>query len=277
MNHKYYRIAGLRIHVESPRPIAQSRFYPAFYAPPGESDLTVTVTEGPLPPPAGRLTARRQDYAFYGEGDALQLFTAYAQPGGPVNYACRTAAGGKILLTVDHPAGLWDSMLFYALNLPELLAQQGAFLCHSSFIIHRGAAVIFTADKGAGKSTQAALWAAERGAQIINGDRSLLRCTDGRLTAWGTPYCGSSAIALNRSAPVKAVILLEKGDCNRLTPCAGMQALLPLLAQLSFENYQNARATDFALAVCRSVPVYALACLPDASAVALLEKTLWPR
>lgn len=276
MKSKYYAMGGLRLRVDSPQAIAESRFYPAFYAPPGASDLTVTVTLGALPPRSGAPVDRKPGRAFYQDGTHLRLFTTYATAEQTKEFACRDGQEDRVQLTVDHPEGLWDSMLFYALNLPELLANAGSFLCHSSFVIYRGEAILFTADKGAGKSTQAALWAAERGAEIINGDRALLRMENGRLTAYGTPYCGSSQIALNRAAPVRAVILLEKGTANRIAPCCGMQALLPLTAQLSYEFYQNARAMDFALEVCRSVPVYSLACLPDASAVALLERTLWP-
>ena len=275
MKNKYYALAGLRIGLESERPVAESRFYRAFYAEPGACDLTVTVTEGAVPPRTGTLIDSKPDRAFYRDGAQLRLFTTYAMPDRPVPFACRAAQGDRVLLTVDHPDGLWDSMLFFALNLPELLAEREIFLCHSSFILYRGEAVLFVADKGAGKSTQAALWAAERGAEIINGDRSLLRFVDGRLTAFGTPYCGSSQIALNRSAPVKAIVLLGKGPDNRIAPRTGMQALLPLLAQLSYESFQNERATEFALRVCQSVPVYALTCRPEAAAVALLERTLW--
>ncbi|MBR4728441.1 MAG: hypothetical protein IK080_11195 [Clostridia bacterium] len=277
MKNKYYALAGLRIGVESQRPVADSRFYGAFYAPAGACDLTVSVTDGALPPRTGDLVDRKPDRAFYRDGAQLRLFTTYPKPGRAVPFACRETQGDRVLLTVDYPDGLWDSMLFFALNLPELLAERDCFLCHSSFILYREEAVLFVADKGAGKSTQAALWAAERGAEIVNGDRSILRMANGRLTAFGTPYCGSSQIALNRSAPVKAIVLLGKGEENRIAPRTGMQAMLPLLAQLSYETYQNARATEFALQVCQNVPVYALTCRPEAAAVALLEKTLWQR
>ncbi|MBR2732412.1 MAG: hypothetical protein IKD72_10575 [Clostridia bacterium] len=277
MKNKFYSMAGLRIGVESERPVAESCYYRAFYADAGACDLTITVTEGEIPPRTGELLDCKPDRAFYHDGRQLRLFTTYARPGGAAPFACRETQGDRVLLTVDHPDGLWDSMLFFALNLPELLAEREIFLCHSSFILYRGEAVLFVGDKGAGKSTQAALWAGVRGAEIINGDRSLLRFVDGRLTAFGTPYCGSSQIALNRSAPVKAIILLDKGPDNRIALRTGMQALLPLLAQFSYESYQNAQATDFALQVCQSVPVYGLACRPEAAAVALLEKTLWQR
>ena len=48
-----------------------------------------------------------------------------------------------------------------------------------------------------------------------------------------------------------------------------------LLAQLSFESYQNEKAVDFTLGLCANVPVYAFQCLPDESAVTMLEESLW--
>ena len=275
MKSKFYSLARLRLRVDSESKIADSRLYADFYAPEGDCDVRVRVTEGPLPEKKGRLMSRNEWREYYDDNGELILYSLYPRMAGPYTFACREGTGAEIGLTVDNPEGMWDAMLFHALNIPELTARRGFFQLHCSYIIFRGEAVLFSADKGVGKSTQAALWEKHRGAEIVNGDRALLHLTENGLTAYGTPYCGSSDIALNRAAPVKAVVLLSQGDRNLLELCRGTEPFLRILGQLTFEPYQNQDAVDFTLGVCSRVPVYSLQCLPEESAVSLLETTLW--
>ena len=275
MKSKFYSIAGIRLRADSEREIADSRLYEAFCAPEGGCDVRVAVREGPLPERAGRLVSHKDGRSFYVDGDRAVMFSSYPDWGGEKPYACREGTDDRIVLTVDYPDGLWDAMLFHALNLPELFAQRGFFMLHCSFVICRGEAVLFCAGKGVGKSTQAALWKKYRRAEIVNGDRALLGLSEDGLTAFGTPYCGSSEIALNRSAPVKAVVLIEQGPRNEICRCEGASAFIRILSQLSFEDYQKEKAVDFATGVCAGVPVYAMKCLPEESAVSLLEERLW--
>ena len=276
MKSKYYTLAGLRLRADSETEIADSALYGEFYAPEGDCDIRVRVHQAPLPERPSSLIAHKADRDFYRDGGDVTLFSSYPFAEHTYRpYACRKGTGEQIDLTVDYAPGLWDAMLFHALNIPELMARRGRFLLHSSFIIYHGEALLFSADKGVGKSTQAALWERYRGALIVNGDRSLLQLGKDGLTAHGTPYCGSSEIALNRSAPVKAVVLLSQGPCNELRRCGGSFAMTRLLAQLSFESYQNENAVDFALGLCANVPVFSYQCLPDESAVTMLEESLW--
>ena len=275
MKSKYYALAGLRLRIDSEKEIGDSRLYGAFYAPPGDCDIRVRLSEGPLPAPKDKLLYRTSDREYYSGENGLVLVSSFPEQDGPVPYACRQGTGGEISLTVDYPKGLWDAMLFHALNLPELLAERGVFLLHSSFILCRDEALLFSGDKGAGKSTQAALWERYRGARIVNGDRSLLAFREGRLTAYGTPYRGSSDVALALSAPVKAIVFPERALRNGAEKCAGAEAFARLLSQLTYEAYQREKAVDFLSDVCAGTPIYKLNCLPKESAVTLLENTLW--
>ena len=275
MKSKFYTLAGVRLRADSEREIADSRLYGAFYAPPGDCDVHICVTEGALPEPGGTLLSRGGQRTLYDDGGDVTLVSSYPQREGDKPFACRQGTGSRIDLIVDYPGGLWDAMLFHALNIPELLIKRGVFLLHCSYVLFRGEALLFCAGKGVGKSTQAALWEQYRGAEIVNGDRALLRLSDAGLTAFGSPYCGSSEIALNRSAPVKAVVLLEQGSNNKLSRCVGTQAFSRLMAQITYEPYQSEQTVDFALGVCERVPVYTMRCVPEKSAVSLLEESLW--
>ena len=275
MKSKWYALAGLRLRVDSESPIADNALYTGFYAPEGECDIRVRVTEGPLPDRPGKPFFASPLRDFYVEGGDVTLFSSYPIMEGKRTFACRQGTGREILLTVDSPDGLWDAMVFHALNLPELTARLGLFQLHSSFVIHRGEGVLFCAGKGVGKSTQAALWERCLGATVVNGDRSLLRWENGVLTASGTPYCGSSKVALDRTAPVKALVLLSQGKENTLRRCPSVPAFPRLLSQLNYEQYQKEKAADFAISLCEHAPVYEMRCLPEESAVALLEESLW--
>ena len=48
----------------------------------------------------------------------------------------------------------------------------------------------------------------------MNDDKPVLRIYDDRILACGTPFDGGSGIALNESFPLKAIIFIERGECN---------------------------------------------------------------
>ncbi len=275
MKSKYYLLAGLILRIDSETGIKDSAMYSEFYSARGQPDITVKITEAPLPVKNGEGIAVGGSRELYSGEGGERLYSSFYTPRGYVDYACRIIKKDCIELYIDFEGGLWDSMVFNALNIPEILADRGIFLCHSSFIIYRGEAVLFLSDKGGGKSTQASLWARGRGAEIVNGDRSLLKYEGGRLVACGTPYCGSSKTALNKSVPVRALILLEKGEKNEIRKASGTAALTGIAAQLSRETRQSAAAFEFAAGVCSSTGVYKMKCVPDLSAVEALEEILW--
>ncbi len=275
MKSKRYEFAGLILRIDSEEEIKTSKMYKAFCPQACDADIAITVDTSPLPVKEGKKLFENEGRECFVKDGVMRLFSSYYTPSGRIDYACRQEDGEGIRLYINYPDGLWDSMIFNALNLPEIFAQRGIFLCHSSFVIHKGEALIFTAGKNEGKSTQAALWEKFAGAKIINGDRSFLKFEDGKLFAYGTPYCGSSQIALNESAPVKAVILLKKGKENIIKAAGGLDAFTEIIAQLSFEKYQNEKASAFAAKICGTTPVYTMECLPDRSAVKTLEEKIW--
>ncbi|MBO4894605.1 MAG: hypothetical protein J5562_06800 [Clostridia bacterium] len=272
---KYYSLAGLILRVDSETPIENSDRFEEFYAPQGSADITVTVVNGKLPQKSGEPLYKSLGRETYSENGCIKLYSSYYRPDYWTDYACRETVDGRVTLCIDYEQGLWDSMLFNALNIPGILAQKGVFLLHSSFVIHNGEALIFSGEKGAGKSTQAALWNSRFGDVIVNGDRSLLKFENSVLTAYGTPYCGSSRIALNKNAPVRAIVMLDKGDENIIEKLSGIEAFGKISAQLSYEKNQTGILSDFVSRICGQTDIYNMKCLPDISAVTALEEILW--
>ncbi len=117
-----------------------------------------------------------------------------------------------------------------------------------------GEGILFSGPSGAGKSTQAELWRQYAGAQVINGDRSLIRPAD--TTVHGILYSGTSGICRNVSAPLRAIVLPVQGTENRVYPLSA------------------ARMTELAAQLVGAVPVYAMECRKDESAVRVLETQL---
>ena len=142
-------------------------------------------------------------------------------------------------------------------------------------VTRQGQGILFSGPSGIGKSTQAALWQRYAGAEIINGDRALVRPDTG--TVSGVFYAGTSGISRNVTAPLQAVVLLEQGSENRITALRPQEAFARLLSQCAY--YQRdaasaARMTELAAQLVTNVPVRQLTCRADGDAVRALEEEL---
>ncbi len=171
----------------------------------------------------------------------------------------------------------WDRTLVGLFSLEHYYLPYHAFLLHSSYIIHNGEAIIFTAPSGTGKSTQADLWQTYAGAEIINGDRTLLSFENNRWHANGFPVCGSSDICHNKTAPIKAIICLNKAPDNHIEERSKLQ-LFHLLYSQSINNSWNPEdttlLTNHLSSLLSSVPVYDYYCTKEEDAVTYLKNII---
>ena len=78
---------------------------------------------------------------------------------------------GVVDATVNTESGmpLTSFVVSEIIDLPRLLLRRGSVFLHASYILYGGQAILFTAPKQTGKSTQAALWQRFAGAEIVNG------------------------------------------------------------------------------------------------------------
>ena len=157
-----------------------------------------------------------------------------------------------------------------------LLANQ-AFLLHAAVVEWQGRGILFTAPSGTGKSTQARLWAQLEGAEVINGDRAIIRHTDGGYMVYGSPYAGTSGIYRSRAVPLDAIVVLSQAPRNalqQLTPATAFRRLLPQATALPWDGDFMNSLTELILRLVSQVKVFHLACLPNADAVAMLKDEL---
>lgn len=167
--------------------------------------------------------------------------------------------------------------LFQLIRLEQIFMLRDAMVLHSSFIDWNGKGILFTAPSGTGKSTQADLWVKYQNAEIINGDRTVLRMSKHGWQASGLPYAGSSDIFRNESREMEAIVVLRQGaenEIRRLKPIEAFRYIYSEVVIRSWDEAYQGKLTDLITDLVLNVPIYMLKCLPDEGAVNELKKCL---
>ncbi len=162
-------------------------------------------------------------------------------------------------------------------GLHRKLMLKGAVVLHASYVDIGGKALLFLGPSGTGKSTQAELWCRHENACIINGDRALLRKHDGRWMAYGFPCCGSSAVSINRTLPVAALVLLRQGREDRIEQLTASRKLCALTAATElypWEAWEVEQAFLLAQSLCCDLPAFQYTCTRELSSVQVLKAYL---
>jgi hypothetical protein len=193
----------------------------------------------------------------------------------PEDIARERAAAGA-----DYPDDYLETLAVYR-QIAEAMPRWDTVLFHGSAVEVDGAAYLFTAPSGTGKSTHARLWRELLGprARMINDDKPLLRVGAAGVTVYGTPWNGKHGLGENASAPLRAVCFLSRGRENAISP-VGAAAAYPLLLPQVYRP-RDARAMKKTLALldglCRHVRFYRLACNMEPDAARLSYETMRPQ
>ena len=167
--------------------------------------------------------------------------------------------------------------IFNRIGMETLLLQHCGLLLHASLINYQGKAIAFAGASGVGKSTQANIWNQYLNAEIINGDRAILRKPAACWTAYGSPYAGTSGIYKNVSAPLAAIVLPRHAEENQFLPLTPGEAFRYIYPEISMHQWDSkfvAKATDLCLQLLTQTPVFLLECRPEESAALLVKKGL---
>lgn len=278
------RIGGLTFLFSGWLPeAAEQENLPMFFVPDGEPDIRVKVKSvADIAYPAGKKPDFESPYlrCCRCENETHRYYRRDREETGRdhAHVIYRNALPDTLELQICESRLNWSfQQLLSCIGIEELLLRHDRAMLHASWIEKDGKAILFSGRSGIGKSTQAALWEKFRHALVRNGDRTLLRSIDGVEYACGLPYAGTSGICTNTASPIRAIVMLGQGKENQLRRLPELASAKRLLSQIPVPKWNPetvGRALDVASRVAAAVPVYELVCLPEESAVELLEDAL---
>ena len=160
----------------------------------------------------------------------------------------------------------------------EILLNHNGITIHASAIVYNGEAVTFTAPSGTGKSTHTGLWKKfYPDTIVINDDCPAIRLKDGKFMAYGTPWSGKTDINENMSAPLKAMVFLERSDENTITEISSAEAFMRMIKELPLPPFKNQSdlMMDMLSKLFSTVPKYHLKCDMSKQAVDVVKNKLF--
>ena len=285
MNDKYMfsiGIAGLKINFIVPKSIeipSELRGFLVDIVAKVDAEYEIVCIDKPLKiEKTKKQSYRGMDVYSYKDGQ-LRVYTQLVEQDG-CQVACYTNREQKNILY--YPEKKWrfyakELHFLHLIAIEELLLQKSAFLLHSSFVEINGYTVLFSGESGIGKSTQATLWKKHLGADILNGDRCVIRELENEFYGCGSPWAGTSGIYRKEMAPIKGIFILKQSKENKVRRLKA--EAFSKLYQQSIVNEWNSEfvtgITDLIVRLLGQVPVYELSCRPDEEAVKLAYNTLF--
>ena len=151
---------------------------------------------------------------------------------------------------------------------------------HTSTIVCRGKAVLFLGESGTGKSTHPRLWRENiEEATLLNDDSPIVRITDGQPWVWGSPWSGKTPCYKKECYPLAACVRLSQAPFNKIRRLAVAEAYASLHPScppaFSYDESLYDSICEVLNAILTNIPVYHLACLPDADAARLSYETIF--
>ncbi|MDD5934263.1 MAG: hypothetical protein PUC65_01665 [Clostridiales bacterium] len=168
------------------------------------------------------------------------------------------------LSTVDY--------LFYTIRDVFLLwiQKKDMIAVHSSTIIYKEKAYLFSACSGTGKTTHTNMWVDRFHVDILDGDITVLALEDDIPVAYGIPWCGTSGKYLNRRVLLGGIIFLAQACHNRVSKLTLFEAILRCSARCFTPTWTKELSNLNLSIVERLIPKTLccfLECLPDQGAV----------
>ena len=280
MKNYYFTFAGLRTVLRTPYEITISEsLQPFLCASHQETDCTIVLR------PYTQLPHFSDDGVWHGleyydchQGN-LRIFHCNAPRTAPFAVTEHLENGNiEIRVLPDYLSYFTGTAgIFNRIGMETLLLQHHSLLLHASLIKYKGKSLAFAGPSGVGKSTQANIWHAFLGADIINGDRAALKREYDGWYAYGCPYAGTSGIYKNDRGPLAAIVLLGQAAENHFRRLTEVEAFRRIYQELSVHHWQRhfvAKATDLCLQLLAETPIYLLECRPEESAAELVKKGL---
>lgn len=165
--------------------------------------------------------------------------------------------------------GYLESISIYRQIAKKLLEYDGIIL-HAAVISVDDKAYAFSAPSGTGKSTHIKLWKKAFGdrVSIVNGDKPLIRYIDGKLYAYGTPWCGKEGYNANTKAPLNSICFISRAKVNSIERIDPNKALPRIFTQLLMPDNESQTDKFFTMLnlIFDNVKFYSLGCNMDIEA-----------
>ena len=184
-------------------------------------------------------------------------------------------------LVAEHEAGKQFGlnnavMLVYAFAS----APYGTLLMHASVIRNNGTGYLFLGKSGTGKSTHTRLWLRYiPGSDLMNDDNPVVRVMNGQAYVFGSPWSGKTPCYKTNSYELVGCVRLSQAPYNEIKKLKVMQAYAALHPSCPPDFAYDEKLYDCISQILNDilvkVPVYHLACLPNAEAAHLSCKTIF--
>lgn len=232
-----------------------------------------------LPDPIGNFCGGIQDARVYSDGITVSREIRMGTEDGALTFYSINNNDSSVSHFTHKSFGIMADYRFMwnSICLPQLFLRRNVFFLHASYIVVNGKAIIFSAPCGTGKSTQAALWEKYRGAVTVNGDKVGISVGKDGIIAHGVPFCGTSGICKNISAPLGAIVLLSQAPENTVRRLTGIKAIQGVLQNIYLDLIapnEQAAVIDLLIELMETVPIYSFGCTADENAVIALENEL---
>jgi len=275
-NRRYFTIGGITIQVDSDLPFTETSFHPKFssFIVDGPGEDTVSIRhhfELPDLPEEkrGNELYRKSPWAIYKKGNSW--IYAGIPTDGTVSPLHKVA-----VFSFDHSAGRiynngediflkgnMTSLTMFPTDqilIARLLADRDGFFLHSCGAVMDGKGLLFVGHSEAGKSTTAGLIAGH--AEILCDDRNIVRRFADGWKVYGTWSHGDVPDVSSRSAPLHAILFIEKSDVNRIIRIEDRQVIVRRLLACVIRPFVTAewweKTLDGVEKMAREVPCYVM-------------------
>lgn len=115
----------------------------------------------------------------------------------------------------------------------QLLGFDG-FMLHSSAVVYKDRAYLFSATSGTGKSTHTGIWQRVFGKEntyILNDDKPVIRMIDGQVYVFGTPWSGKTDQNRNVGVLLQGICFITRAEENHINKIDTKTAIYKILNQ----------------------------------------------